>query len=123
VPCVRRLRFCLFGGLLAALALATAAGGCGSQQPVPQPPPIDAGLPMRGTPGERVFAHSGCLACHRIDGVGNDGPGPGLTHVGSRLTKREMRRALVDPKAPMPSFRTLPHAQVDALLAYLSRLR
>lgn len=111
---------------LATLALVTAAGGCGSQRHEPrppQPPSIYAGLPLRGTPGAQVFERSGCAACHRIATVGNDGPGPRLTHAGSRLTKRELWHALVDPTAPMPSFRNLSRVHTRALVAYLSRLR
>ncbi|MFL5818378.1 MAG: c-type cytochrome [Conexibacter sp.] len=108
---------------LAALVLVAAAAGCGSQRREPPPPSIYADLPLRGTPGAQVFERSGCVACHRIATVGNAGPGPQLTHVGARLSKREMRRALVDPTAPMPSFRTLTQAQMRALLTYLSRLR
>lgn len=115
-------------GALAALALATAAVGCGSQQrdtpsaATPQVRSEYAGMPLRGTPGELVYEQSGCAACHRIGPVGNSEPGRRLTHVGSRLTAREIRHALVEPVAPMPLFR-LPPAKMRALVAYLSRLR
>ena len=37
--------------------------------------------------GKEVVAQSGCLACHKIGDNGNDGPGPNLTHIGSRLPR------------------------------------
>jgi len=88
-----------------------------------QPPSLYAGLPFRGTPGERVYEASGCAACHRIGTVGNTGPGPRLTHVGARLDRAQLRRTLIAPRMPMPSFRSLPPAKREALVTYLSRLR
>lgn len=73
--------------------------------------------------GGRVVAQSGCLACHRIGEAGNNGPGPDLTQVGGRLTAGAIERAIVDPTAPMPSFRNLPSAKLRALVAFLSLLR
>lgn len=73
--------------------------------------------------GRDVMAQSGCEACHRIGANGNRGPGPALTHIGSRLTEREIRHALLYPKAPMPSFRALPHAKLHALVRFLAMLR
>src|ERR1700755_2490639 len=35
--------------------------------------------------GKLVVGQSGCLACHVIGDNGNNGPGPPLTHVGSKL--------------------------------------
>ena len=73
--------------------------------------------------GSAVLASSGCLACHRLGENGNNGPGPELTHVGSRLTALAIARALVDPRAPMPSFSRLPAAKSHALVYFLSQLR
>ncbi len=72
--------------------------------------------------GRTVAAQSGCLACHRIGEDGNRGPGPELTHVGSRLPGTAIARALIDPKAPMPSFRNLPKKKFEALVEFLSLL-
>lgn len=72
--------------------------------------------------GRRVAAQSGCLACHRIGEYGNSGPGPDLTHVGSKLTGTQIARALLNPKEPMPSFRHLPKAKFNALVEFLSLL-
>ena len=75
------------------------------------------------TLGRAVAAQSGCLACHRIGEDGNSGPGRDLTYVGSRLSAREIERALINPKAPMPSFKNLPKAKLKALVRFLSLLR
>ncbi len=73
--------------------------------------------------GRAVAAQSGCLACHRIGEAGNPGPGPDLTHVGSQLTGTQIARALIAPKAPMPSFGNLPRKKFEALVEFLSVLR
>jgi hypothetical protein len=73
--------------------------------------------------GRAVAAQSGCLACHRIGEAGNAGPGPNLTHVGSRLPAAAIERAILNPTAPMPSFGALPRAKLTALVTFLSLLR
>jgi mono/diheme cytochrome c family protein len=73
--------------------------------------------------GRAVAAQSGCLACHRIGEYGNEGPGPDLTHIASRLPAQAIARTLVRPTAPMPSFRHLPKAKFNALVEFLSLLR
>lgn len=73
--------------------------------------------------GRRVAADSGCLACHLIGQAGNNGPGPDLTQVGSRLPVPAIERTLADPTAPMPSFRRLPRAEFHAVVTFLSLLR
>jgi len=73
--------------------------------------------------GRTLAARTGCLACHRIGVNGNAGPGENLTHIGSRLSRRQIETVLVDPTQPMPSFKNLPPAQLDAPVAFLTRLR
>jgi hypothetical protein len=73
--------------------------------------------------GRAVTAQSGCLACHRIGGTGNKGPGADLTHVGARLPAPAIERAIVHATAPMPSFRYLPEAKLRAVVTFLSLLR
>jgi hypothetical protein len=73
--------------------------------------------------GRTVFAESGCLACHKIGEVGNPGPGQNLTHVGARLSSREIGEMLVSPRAPMPSFKNLPVSKLHHLTRFLSLLR
>lgn len=84
--------------------------------------PLLKGLPGLET-GKRVVAQSGCLACHKIGRFGNAGPGPDLSYIGSRLSVAGIERALVDPRQPMPSFRSLPPQKLKALVAFLSLLR
>jgi mono/diheme cytochrome c family protein len=73
--------------------------------------------------GKTAVAHSGCLACHRIGNSGNEGPGPDLTEVADRLPKQAIARTLVNPTAPMPSFKNLPRAKFHAIVAFLSQLK
>jgi menaquinol-cytochrome c reductase cytochrome b/c subunit len=73
--------------------------------------------------GKDVVAQSGCLACHKLGENGNDGPGPNLTHIGSRIPLQGIARALVDPTTPMPSFRNLPPKKFNAAVAFLNQLK
>src|SRR5207245_8159458 len=73
--------------------------------------------------GRTVVAQSGCLACHRIGEAGNAGPGPDLTHIGSMRSAVALESAIINPTAPMPSFRHLPKAKLKALVTFLSLLR
>lgn len=73
--------------------------------------------------GRLVVAQSGCLACHRLGQSGNHGPGPNLTHIGSNLSKHGIEHAIVDPTAPMPSFKNLPAAKFKAVVTFLHDLR
>jgi hypothetical protein len=82
-----------------------------------------AGAVADFTAGEAVVARTGCLACHRIAEAGNNGPGPDLTHVGSRLPPKAIERALIASPAPMPSFSRLPQPQRRALVYFLAQLR
>ena len=66
------------------------------------------------------MAQSGCLACHKIGENGNDGPGPQLTEIGARLPAQAIARTLINPTAPMPSFKSLqqqPPEKFNALVA------
>jgi ubiquinol-cytochrome c reductase cytochrome b subunit/menaquinol-cytochrome c reductase cytochrome b/c subunit len=73
--------------------------------------------------GKQVAAQSGCLACHVIGHNGNDGPGPDLTDIGDRAGKGSLAQTLINPTAPMPSFKDLPPEKFDALVAFLSQLK
>jgi ubiquinol-cytochrome c reductase cytochrome b subunit/menaquinol-cytochrome c reductase cytochrome b/c subunit len=76
--------------------------------------------------GRQVVAQSGCEACHKFGENGNGGPGPPLTNIADRLPKQAIARTLINPTAPMPSFRALQQnepAKFDAMLAFLSQLK
>jgi len=73
--------------------------------------------------GKKVVAQSGCEACHKIGENGNDGPGPNLTHIASRLPRQGIARTLVNPTAPMPSFKGLPPKKFNAIVDFLSQLK
>ena len=73
--------------------------------------------------GKKAVAQSGCLACHKIGENGNAGPGPNLTHIGNRLPRLAIARTLVNPTAPMPSFKNLPPNKFHAIVEFLSQLK
>ena len=49
------------------------------------------------TPARTSSAQSGCLACHVIGDNGNNGPGPPLTHIGSKLAAGRDRLDAAQP--------------------------
>ena len=71
--------------------------------------------------GKQVVAQSGCMACHKLGENGNDGPGPNLTHIGSKLYSQGIARTLVNPTAPMPSFKNLPPEKFKDVVTFLSQ--
>jgi menaquinol-cytochrome c reductase cytochrome b/c subunit len=76
--------------------------------------------------GKLVVGQSGCLACHVLGDNGNNGPGPPLTHVGSKLRPAAIASTLVNPTAPMPSFKTLSEQspqKFQNLVNFLSELQ
>ena len=73
--------------------------------------------------GRKVVAQSGCLACHKLGDNGNSGPGPDLTHIASRVYRSAIARTLVDPTAPMPSFKNLPAKKFEAIVNFLAQLK
>jgi hypothetical protein len=73
--------------------------------------------------GMTVAAQSGCAACHRFGKNGNAGPGLDLTHIGAKLSDRQIEYALRHPRAPMPSFRNLPARKFHAIVRFLALLR
>jgi quinol---cytochrome c reductase cytochrome c subunit, bacillus type len=73
--------------------------------------------------GRLAVASSGCEDCHDVAGNGNNGPGPELTHIGSRVPEQGLARTLANPTAPMPSFKTLPAQKFEAIVYFLSQLK
>jgi menaquinol-cytochrome c reductase cytochrome b/c subunit len=95
---------------IVAIAYLTYTGAnTGSPNSVDMKPP--AGLTASETAtfdaGKLVVGQSGCLACHTIGSNGNNGPGPPLTHIGSKLAPSAIASTLRNPTAPMPSFKAL----------------
>jgi len=75
--------------------------------------------------GKMVAASAGCLGCHKIGENGNT-LGPALTEIGARLPRGAIARTLVNPTAPMPSYKSLREEnpqQFDELVNYLSSLK
>ena len=104
-------------GVIAAMAYLTFLGANAGS-----PNEIALKVPAQYEAGKLVAAQSGCLACHKIGENGNDGPGPNLSEIGSRLPAAAIRRTLDNPTAPMPSFRNLPEQKKAALVAFLAQL-
>jgi quinol-cytochrome oxidoreductase complex cytochrome b subunit len=73
--------------------------------------------------GKLVVGQSGCLACHVIGDNGNNGPGPPLTHIGSKLRPQAIASTLRNPTAPMPSFKDLPQQKFNNLVNFLGELQ
>ena len=76
--------------------------------------------------GKLVVGQSGCLACHQIGDNGNNGPGPPLTHIGSKLRPAAIASTLRNPTAPMPSFKGLAQQypqKFQNLVNFLSELQ
>jgi menaquinol-cytochrome c reductase cytochrome b/c subunit len=112
-----------------AMAFLTYSGAnTGSPNAVDMKPPSNLSTAELQTfnEGKLVVGQSGCLACHVIGDNGNNGPGPPLTHVGSKLPPGAIASTLRNPTAPMPSFKGL--AQQDPkkfqnLVGFLSELQ
>ncbi|MHB1539585.1 MAG: c-type cytochrome [Solirubrobacteraceae bacterium] len=73
--------------------------------------------------GKNAIASAGCEACHKIGENGNPGPGPELTHIASRIPAEGIARTIVNPTAPMPSFKHLPAKKFEAIVYFLSHLK
>jgi ubiquinol-cytochrome c reductase cytochrome b subunit/menaquinol-cytochrome c reductase cytochrome b/c subunit len=109
---ITRRPIALVAGLatIAAMAYLTYTGAnTGSPNAVSLPPPSGLSSAQQATfrAGEVVVGESGCLACHVIGDNGNNGPGPPLTHIGSKLRPGGIAATLRNPTAPMPSFKNL----------------
>lgn len=76
--------------------------------------------------GDQIFARK-CAMCHAVNGKGGK-IGPELSKVSAKLKEQELKAKLENPKksnpnSSMPSFKTLPKADLDALLGYLKTLK
>jgi menaquinol-cytochrome c reductase cytochrome b/c subunit len=109
---IERRPIALAAGLATILAIAylTYEGAdAGSPNSVDLKPPanLTAAQIQTFNAGKLVVGQSGCLACHIIGSNGNNGPGPPLTHIGSKLRPQAIASTLRNPTAPMPSFKGL----------------
>ena len=109
---IERRPIALAAGIATILAIAylTYEGAnSGSPNQVDLQPPANFSTAQKQTfnAGKLVVGQSGCLACHVIGDNGNNGPGPPLTHIGSKLRPPAIASTLVNPTAPMPSFKGL----------------
>ncbi len=76
--------------------------------------------------GKQVAAQSGCLACHKFEHNGNDGPGPDLTEIGAELPRAAIARSLEVGPGIMPSYADLKQndpEKFNDLTAFLASLR
>jgi mono/diheme cytochrome c family protein len=69
-----------------------------------------------------VVANKGCLACHKLGENGNDGPGPELTDIGSKIPREAIARSLEVGPGIMPAYADLDQKQFDDLTAFLASL-
>ncbi len=73
--------------------------------------------------GSVVIQSMQCRNCHAIDGIGGQ-RGPDLADVGSRLTKDQLVRQVIQGGGNMPAYgKNLSPDQVDAVVAYMVSLR
>jgi sulfur-oxidizing protein SoxX len=88
--------------------------------------PIESrmGNPGRGGQIAAEAQKGGCLACHRVPGLGGDADlGPNLAGAGQRYTEGQLRQIVVDPHKLFPDsvmpayFKSADYARVPAELA------
>jgi len=128
---IERRPVALAAGLatIAAIAYLTYTGAStGSPNSVDMRPPSTLTPSQISTfnSGKLVVGESGCLACHVLGENGNDGPGPPLTHIGSKLPAAAIASTLRNPTPPMPSFKGLASQspqKFNALVGFLSELQ
>jgi cytochrome c2 len=76
--------------------------------------------------GEQLFKQK-CTMCHVVKGKGGQ-IGPELTKIASSMKEADIKSQLENPKkrnpsTSMPSFKSLPKSDMDALIAYLKTLK
>jgi len=86
------------------------------------PTEIDMKVAPQYEAGKEIVASSGCLACHKLGENGNNGPGPELTHIASRIPRAAILRSVEIGPGIMPSFRELPQKKKEELADFLSSL-
>jgi mono/diheme cytochrome c family protein len=83
-------------------------------------------LPAAAVPGAKLFAESGCTACHTYLGSGSSNLGaPDLTTIGARKLGIDFQikhlkcPSCVNPGSPMPKFESLGEARLRQLAIFL----
>ena len=86
----------------------------------------DEKLPQNAVPGAKLFASSGCTACHTYDGDGGQQLGaPDLTNIGTKnlgidFQIRHLKcPSCVNPGSPMPHFDAFSDQNLRALATFL----
>ena len=102
---------------IAAMAYLTYLGATGGS-----PTKVEMEVAPRYEAGKEVVASAGCLACHKLGENGNNGPGPELTHIASRIPRAAIIRSIEIGPAEMPSFRDLPPKKLEQLADFLASL-
>ncbi len=128
---ILRRPIALAAGLATILAMAYltyegAAAGSPNQIDMKAPASLTPAEVQTFNAGKLVVGQSGCLACHKLGENGNDGPGPQLTHIASKLKPAAIASTLINPTAPMPSFKSLATTQPEKfknLVGFLSLLQ
>jgi quinoprotein glucose dehydrogenase len=79
--------------------------------------------PVEAAPrsGEEVYRDL-CAGCHGADRRGDGDRGPSVLGIGERRTAEEIRRVIEEGAGFMPTFRGLPAAEREAVMAYLLSL-
>ncbi len=82
-----------------------------------------SGLDEQATKGMAVYMANGCGSCHMVAGGGGPGPGPGLTNEGAKgWDNAKMIAWFKAPKAPMPSYASLPPQELEDLATFVNGL-
>ena len=82
-----------------------------------------SGLDEQATKGMAVYMANGCGSCHMVAGVGAPGPGPDLTNEGAKgWDNAKMIAWFKAPKAPMPSYASLPPQELEDLATFVNGL-
>jgi len=110
-------------GIAAAGSLLFVVFGLASVGRAEEPAKTDAAAIDKG---KEVYSAQHCSMCHAIAGKGN--PKTPLDEVGGKLKPEEIRKYITSPKevkadSKMKAYPSLPAADLDALVAYLSSLK
>jgi mono/diheme cytochrome c family protein len=121
-------------------ALLAAIGGCSATRDSSTAPGPDPGYTTPADPagrtgpspaavsrGQQLFQTTGCTACHAINGQGGN-VGPDLSNEANKGHSRQWLTTQIrdpkanDPQTAMPSYDTLPDADISDLVDYLLSL-